>query len=96
MEFAKYPKMRVPNADKGKRKCDNAQSKCGSCSYSSLECVYTAQPNVDRNEVNLSSNLLMKNISDTKCIQDLSQGIAEIKEVLRTEPSTTEDYGKVI
>ena len=71
MGFAKYPKMRVPNADKGKRKCDSALPKCGSCSYLSLECVYTAQPNVDRNEVDVSSDSLMKNISDTKkCIQD--------------------------
>jgi hypothetical protein len=57
----------VPNADKGKRKCDSAQPKCGSCSYSSLECVYTAQAYMDRNEVNLSSDSLMKNITDTKC-----------------------------
>jgi hypothetical protein len=85
--------MRVPNADKGKRKCDSAQPKCGSCSNLSLECVYTAQPGVDRNEVNLSSDSLMKNI---KCIQDLSQEVAEIKEALRTEPPTAEDYGKVI
>ena len=47
----------VPNADKGKRKCDSAQPKCGSCSYSSLEYMYTAQAYVDRNEVNLSSRL---------------------------------------
>jgi hypothetical protein len=38
----------------------------------------------------------MENISDTKCMQDLSQEVAEIKEVLGTEPSTAEDYGKVI
>jgi hypothetical protein len=50
--------------------------------------VYTVQPNVDRNEVNLSDSL-MKNISDTKkCIQDLSQEVAEIGEVLGTEPFT--------
>jgi hypothetical protein len=63
---------------------------------SSLERVYTVQPNVDRNKVNLLSNPLMENISDTKCMQDLSQEVAEIKEVLGTEPSTAEDYGKVI
>jgi hypothetical protein len=63
---------------------------------SSPERVYTVQPNVDRNKVNLSSNSLMENISDTKCIQNLSQEVAEIKEVLGTEPSTAEDYGKVI
>ena len=47
--------------------------------------------------VNLSSDSLVKNISDTKrFIQDLSQEVAEIKEGLRTEPSTAEDDGKVI
>jgi len=62
---------------------------------SSLERVYTVQPNVDRNEVNLSDSL-MKNISDTKkCIQDLSQKVAEIGEVLeRSRPQ--EDYGKMV
>jgi hypothetical protein len=59
---------------------------------SNLERVYTVQPNVDRNKVNSSSDSLMENISDTKCIQDLSQEAAEIKEVLGTEPSTAEDY----
>jgi hypothetical protein len=39
----------------------------------------------------------MKNISDTKkCMQDLSQEVAEIGEVSGTEPSTAEDYGTMI
>jgi hypothetical protein len=34
--ITKDPKMPVPSADKRKRKCDSAQPKRGSCSYSSL------------------------------------------------------------
>jgi hypothetical protein len=59
--------------------------------FESRVCVHSAA-----NMVNLSSDSLMKNISDTKkYIQDLSQEVAEIKKVLRTEPPIVESYGKL-